>query len=143
MGDAVFCARHSSHSRAGCHGFSLIEVLVAFAILTLALGVLLPLFSNGLRSLSISEQYTRAALLADSRLAAIGRETPLQEGEEDGEFDQGFQWRTTVTPYELVGDSEDTSPLVQAFMATVEVYWQDGDKRRAVSLKSLRLGAAL
>lgn len=126
----------------GCHGFSLVEVLVAFAILTLALGVLLPLFSNGLRSLSISEQYTRAAILAESRLAAIGRETPLEEGEEDGDFEQGYQWHTAVTPYEFVGDSEGTSPLVQAFMTTVDVYWQDGDKVRSMSLNSLKLGPA-
>lgn len=138
----MVCARDRSHKPASCRGFSLIEVLVAFAILTLALGVLLPLFSNGLRSLSISEQYTRAAVLAESRLAAIGRETPLEQGEEDGEFEQGFRWRTSVTPYEVVEDTEGTSPLADAFLTTVEVYWQDGDKRRTLTLDSLKLRPA-
>jgi general secretion pathway protein I len=128
--------------RASCRGFSLIEVLVAFAILTLALGVLLPLFSNGFRSLSVSEQYTRAAVLAESRMAAIGRETSLEEGEQAGESEQGFQWRTEVTRYEPLDDTEEFVPLVQAFVATVEVYWQDGDKRRALTLNSLKLRPA-
>ncbi len=129
----------------GCRGFTLIEVLVAFAILTLVLGTLLPLFSNGLRSLNISEKYTRAAVLAQSRMAAIGRELPLVEGEDGGELEQGYGWRSAITPYEIGvddGDSDDTAPLAQAFMTTVEVYWQDGDKRRALTLNSLMLKPA-
>lgn len=64
----------------GQRGFSLLEVLVAFAILSIALGVLLQIFATGMRNVGLSEEYSQAALYAESILAAYGREAPLAEG---------------------------------------------------------------
>ena len=61
-----------------CHhrqsGFSLLEVLVAFSILALALGVLLQSFSTGMRGVTQSGLYSRATLLAESIFARAGRD---------------------------------------------------------------------
>ena len=47
-------------------GFSLLEVLVAFAILSMSLGVLYQAFSNSLRNVGASGDYSRAMIIAVS-----------------------------------------------------------------------------
>jgi general secretion pathway protein I len=91
-----------------CRGFSLLEVLVAFAIMALALGALMQVFSTGLRTVTLGDEYTRAVLLAESKLAAMGVEEPLQEGEQSGTFDEHYRWRTVTRAYtepEAPGDA--------------------------------------
>ncbi|ABA59337.1 type IV pilus modification PilV family protein [Nitrosococcus oceani] len=142
-------------------GFSLLEVLVAFAILGVALGVLLQIFATGMRATTLSEDYTYAASLAETKLAAIGVEAPYLEGVEEGKFDQKYSWRTTILPYvepeealeELErrqinqGGGFDNNPInlpVLPYQVRVEVFWETGGgKVREVVLETLRLGAIL
>ena len=119
-------------------GFSLLEVLVAFAILSISLGVLLQIFATGLRNVGIADDYTRAALYAESILAAIGREVPLAEGEHSGPVNEQFSWRSTVSVYtEGMPDSE--KPRYRAYRVSVEVYWPGLVQNRSVVLETLRL----
>lgn len=118
-------------------GFTLIEVLVAFVILSLALAALLPGFSSGLRSLEVSEQYDTAALLAESRLAAVGREAPLAAGRSSGEFENGFRWHLDVLPL----DELDPDLGVQAYHVVLTVSWDAPEADRSITLETLRLGS--
>jgi general secretion pathway protein I len=147
-------------------GFTLLEVLVAFAILALSLGVLIHIFSTGLDNLALGGQYSRAILLAQSRLAALGVEEPLAAGGSSGEFGDGYRWHVTVTPYNLPAptgaDSEGIGvqpglsgslfrgglgglapglggASVQAYNVAVEVMWEEGGHARSVTLRSLKL----
>ena len=123
-----------------CRGFSLLEVLVAFAILALALGVLLQIFANSLRAVSSSEEYTHATLLAESKLATVGREIPLEEGETEGEFDDKYRWRVNIQPYQWEEDGEIVENLAaDIFQVNVEVYWGEQPRQRSVPLTTLRL----
>jgi general secretion pathway protein I len=119
-------------------GFSLLEVLVAFAILSISLGVLLQVFSGGLRNAALSEEYTYAVLHAESLLAAVGREDELIEGIEAGEIDETYSWRLTVTPYvedEFNQDDFEVNP----YWVVMEVFWGSDERRRSVVLETLRL----
>ena len=119
-------------------GFSLLEVLVAFAILSISLGVLLQIFATGLRNAGVADDYTRATLYAESILAAIGRETPLTEGARNGPIDDQFSWRGTVKAYtENMPDTEKTR--VQVYRVRVEVFWPSLLQTRSVVLETLRL----
>ena len=119
-------------------GFSLLEVLVAFAILSISLGVLLQIFATGLRNAGVADDYTRATLYAESILAAIGRETPLTEGARSGPIDDQFSWRGTVDAYtENMPDAEKTR--IHAYRVRVEVYWPSLLQTRSVVLETLRL----
>jgi general secretion pathway protein I len=80
-------------------GFSLLEVLVAFVILALSLGVIMRLFSTNLRNIGASERSSQALLVAESVLAKLGVETPLVEGEQTGEEMRGYRWRARVTRF--------------------------------------------
>ena len=81
-------------------GFSLIEVIVAFALLAGALTLLLGTLSGAARQVRDSQLHSRAALYAQSLLAVQGVEAPLQTGHRDGAFEDGrFHWAIDVRPY--------------------------------------------
>lgn len=118
-------------------GFTLIEVLVAFTIMALALGVLLQTFATGLRNLGTAESYTTAALHARSKLAEIGPILPLEVGEQSGELADGFAWRASVEPYApAVPEGVPGGPRLAGFEVEVTVSWSGG---REVTLTTLRL----
>ena len=119
-------------------GFSLLEVLVAFAILSISLGVLLQVFATGLRNAGLADDYTRAALYAESILAAMGREVPLAEGERSGPVNDQFSWRSTVSAF-TEGLPDPEKARVRAYRVSVEVYWPGQMQNRSVILETLRL----
>lgn len=120
-------------------GFSLIEILVAFVILSLTLSVIMQIFSGGLRNIRRSDDYSRALYLAESRLAALGVEQPLREGAMSGELDRRFRWQSSVQPYREAVTADETPLKVVLYRATVDVSWDDGGKTRSLELTSLRL----
>ncbi|WP_334503299.1 type IV pilus modification PilV family protein [Bradyrhizobium sp. AZCC 1678] len=77
-------------------GFTLIETLVAFAVLALMLTVLFgglsPLMTGGQRA----EVLREALQLAQARLDGLGIVEPLVSGESSGHFEDGFDWRLRV-----------------------------------------------
>ena len=112
-------------------GFTLLEVLVAFAILSLAVVSMIQLFSQGLRLLKVSGDYQQAVLLADQKAREV--ET-VREGVEAGR-EGDFEWerRATVTtvPEELTVPG--VAP-VRLYQVTVQVRWGS----RSVEVATLR-----
>jgi general secretion pathway protein I len=105
-------------------GFSLLEILVAFSILALSLGVLLNIFSEGANTAIIADEYTVASQIADSLLARTGVESPLIAAQYTGVENEKYQWTVTVEPYNLTLEDIDTSTIpATLFMVTVSVYW--------------------
>ena len=78
-------------------GFTLLEVMVAFVILAIALGLLLGMLSRGLKQVAQAGNETEAALHAQSLLDAFGTLEAIEPGTRDGEFDDGrYRWRLQV-----------------------------------------------
>lgn len=80
-------------------GFSLLEILIAFSILAISLGILLKIFSAGINTAVVAEDYTVAVQIAESLMAKTGLESPLQEGEDSGTENDKYEWQVMVTPY--------------------------------------------
>ena len=119
-------------------GFTLIEVLVTFAIAALSLAALLQVFSTGLKNAATSKNYAQATMHAESMLAHIGVEEALSPGVRRGVFADGYRWTVAVTHF----DAAVATSLAQAFDVVVTVAWgQEGGAGRSVSLRTLRLAA--
>jgi general secretion pathway protein I len=122
----------------GQNGFTLVEIIVALAILTLCLSVLLPTISDALWHTSEAEAQAEAASIAGSLLAQAGGTVPLRDGEAAGRLDNGFRWRLRMDGY---GGGADLQALpVRAYRITAEVFWNDASRERSVALTTLRLG---
>ena len=122
-------------------GFSLLEILVAFAILALALGLLLRIFSGGVNTAVVADDYTVAIQIAESLSASTGIETALQAGQSSGVEDDTYYWQVTTSPYQIPDVPQDTIPTGIALMQVdVSVSWQEGRAEpRRVELTTLKL----
>ncbi|MEE9356363.1 MAG: type II secretion system protein [Methylococcaceae bacterium] len=121
-------------------GFSLLEILVAFSILAISLGVLLKVFSSGVRTAIVSEEYAQAVQIADSLLAQTGVEEPLEETEKQGDVGGVYAWTVSVRLFEpeLENYNMDLLPVVP-YLISVVVDWQEINNNRTVELTTLRL----
>lgn len=122
-------------------GFTLIEILIAFTILAVSLTVLLQAFSFGLRGLGVAEASATAVMHAQSKLDELGTSIPLEEGQQEGEFSDGFRWTTVVRPHRPdAGFDPSLVPTLPAipYEVDVTVSWDQG---KSITLKTLRLGA--
>jgi general secretion pathway protein I len=125
-------------------GFSLLEVLVAFAILAVSLGVLIQIFSRASMATVVASQYSRAVSLAESRLAAVGTAIPLEPGVLSGEPEDGITWELTIAaatdlqPEQGLGAVQSSS--ASPYRVTVTVLWEDAGRVRRLALSTLRLG---
>lgn len=126
--------------RSTSRGMTLIEVLVAFVILSLAMGVIMQIFSGGIRNARLAEGYSRALFLAESRLAAVGREQPLVPGETNGQTSLDLHWRVMVSPFDDAGASEQFAMPVRLYQIKVVVNWNEEGRQRLIELDSLKLG---
>lgn len=125
-------------------GFSLLEILVAFSILAIALGILLNIFSSGVQTAVIAEEYSSAVQIAESLKARAGVESPLQGGQANGIIDDKYRWQVTIAPFQLTMDNLDTNAIpASLFMVTVNVSWGDDDSSagnaREIELTTLKL----
>ena len=116
-------------------GFSLLEVLVAFSVLAISLGILYQAFGGSLRNLAVSGDYNRAMILAESKLAEAAARLPLEEGSSAGE-EQGLRWRVEVARYD---DLEELPQTFHPYRITSAVSWGEGERERSYRLQTLRL----
>ena len=126
-------------------GFTLLEVLVAFVIMALAVAALLQGAGAGLRNTRVSAHTQEAVARAQSRLAAVGPGpmATLPTGEQSGDDGGGYLWRTRVDAGPSVAVPQATGvERVVLYAVTVAISWRmDGDARQ-VTLATQRLGLA-
>ena len=122
-------------------GFTLLEVLVAMAILGIGLVVIIELFSGGLRLGRTSEEYTKAVGYARMKLEEISLAKSLEEGIEEGEFDREYRWQVEVKKVDLLPPGRETSyqPPVALYWVRIDVLWKSGTRERTTALESYRV----
>jgi general secretion pathway protein I len=102
------------------NGFTLLEVLVAFTLLALAMGIIMQVFSRGVNGADLADRYAKAAMLAESKLATVGVEEALAEGDYNGQFDDKFAWTMTVRAYASATEPPTPSTLETAALANAQ-----------------------
>lgn len=121
-------------------GMTLIEILVAFVVLSMTLAVIMRIFSGGLHNAAMADSYSRALFLAESKLAATGIERPLVPGEESGRLGSDLYWRVTVSSNTADDDAGMLMMSVRLYQVKVVVGWKENNREKRIELTTLRLG---
>lgn len=121
-------------------GFTLIEVMVALAILGVGLIIIFELFSGGLRLGRASEEYTKSVNYARMKMEEILIKQVVEEGVEEGEFDDTFRWQIGIKKMDVLpGEkSAEFKPPVELYQLKVVILWKSGTKERATRLESYK-----
>ena len=127
-------------------GFTLIEVIIAFALLALALTLLLGSLSGAARQIRTADDSGRATLHAQSLLAQLGVGEILQPGRKQGTFEQGrYHWALEMEPYidplKRRSPQQTVSSAPRLLQVQLEVEWGDAPDQR-LRWQTLRLTPA-
>jgi general secretion pathway protein I len=116
-------------------GFTLLEVLVAFAILSVAVVAIIQGFAQGLRLLKVAGDHQRAVLLADQKAREVVNPVEAHDKGQEGAFD----WERTVSIV-TTPDLERTPATRKwhVYQIDVKVRWGD---TRGVQIVTLRTAA--
>lgn len=138
----IHCPQRRAHvSPARARGYTLIEVIVAFALLALALTLLLGSLTNAARQVHWADGGGRATLHAQSLLDQVGVGQPVQAGTRSGSFDnERFRWTMEIRPYVEAGavTPAATTDGSQLFQVDLKIGWGSAAAQH-LQLQTLRL----
>jgi general secretion pathway protein I len=127
-------------------GFTILEVLAAFVVFAVTLAALLQVFSGGLRDAQLADEYARAVMIAQSRLAGYTTAERLDETSASG-TDGNFGWTLAAVAWDERQEnadadrSKDYNLRVRLLRVESKVAWRAADGRdRDVRLATLVLG---
>lgn len=120
-------------------GFTLLEVLVAFVILALVMGVLTRILSLSMRSLETAGHYQQALQLAESQMAEVGARLTARRSEHlQGRLQPPYRWQAEVAPYEFSNQNVLLDSRITPRLIRVTVSWGERASQE-VSLTTIRL----
>ena len=122
-------------------GFSLLEVIVALAIMAMGFVTVLQLFSGSIRSVSLSEQYLKGTTLAHSKLGEL-EVNNYHVTEFEGIFpdEKDYRWKLEIAPHTSHLNSKENK--IQLSEVTLNVLWEDAGKTRDIELNTLKVDGA-
>ena len=118
-------------------GFSLLEMVIAIAILAISLTALYQAAGGATRIVSVDEKMAYAVELARS-LVVDHAAVPAEGLQSSGSTPSGFQWEVSAQPVALPEESLLVEGQLQHL--DVAIRWPDGDKERAYTLTSVVAG---
>ena len=120
------------------HGFSLLEVVVALAIMAGGFLVVLNLFSASVRSVDFSGQYLKGVTLANSKINEL-EILNFEPDEYSGSFknEESYRWEVDIAPYDSHLNDSDSGIQLQKVL--LKVFWEDRGQVRNVELATLHL----
>lgn len=138
---------HRTRRASRQRGYTLLEVIVAFALLAVALTLLIGILGNAARQVRGADDAGRAALYAQTLIDQVGVGEPLVAGERDGEFEQGrYRWQLRIAPWRDATIAAQQQPATtvapRLFEITLAMEWDDAGPGQRLQLRSLRTTAA-
>ncbi len=111
-------------------GFTLLEVMVAVAILAFVLVSLIGLKNKGVQDVMAMEKMTTATLLSKRLMTEALMTKPLAPAEDEGEFTEEefkeYLWKKSIAP----------TPFENLMEVRVAVIWKEGTREEMVELVS-------
>lgn len=121
-------------------GFTLVETLTAMMVLAISLTAILQIFSGGLRTSRVSDEYTRAIFHAREKmdeLLLLGR---LQDEDLNGTFTDGYEWTARIVRMKTEENSDEAFDLpVELYGIVVTVFWNTDGRTKQFEINTLHL----
>jgi prepilin-type N-terminal cleavage/methylation domain-containing protein len=117
-------------------GFTLLEILVAIAILGIAVTVVLQLFSANLRAISASDDYIAAVIKAEAKMREILDNEEISEQSYSETTDDGYRMDIFITDT-LKERTENLN--VSLLQIDLIMSWVKGSKARSVTLRTMKV----
>ena len=119
-----------------CEGFTLLEVLVAMALLSISLVAIFELFSADLRGIAKSDDYSHAVIMAESKMRKILDDDTLKEQSWTESTDDGYRIDAVVSSTA----SDRTENLqIKLLEINLKVSWIKDSKDRTFNLKTVKM----
>ena len=136
-------ARAAAAYRRSQGGYTLIEVVVAFALLAFGMSLLLGSLTNATKQVRSASDFGRAALHAQTLLDQAGVGEGLATGQSSGDLEDGrYRWDMNVTPYRDPSAPPRQPQILgapQLLHLELTVRWGKGGPRETLQMQSLRL----
>jgi type II secretion system protein I len=144
---ARFSALRTPHSALRTpRGFTLLEIMVALAILATGIVMVLELFGGSLRLGGKASHRTQAVIYAQNVMDRVLAKERVEDGEDSGELPGGYHWQARVQevhpPDEDAKRLQSNRPQATDFFHLKEievgVFWSEGVGQQSYILRSLR-----
>ena len=134
-------------------GFSLLEVILAFTLLAVALGILVAILGGGLTQVRGAADASVATLHAQSLLEEVGVLEPIEPGRRAGDFESGrYRWEMDITEVDdpaPVAAVDPNAPVVETvglqlpsaprlYRIQLDLFWGDDELARRIRFVTLR-----
>ena len=131
-------------------GFTLLEVMLAFVLLAMLMGLSIAALANGLRQVRRAQDETTATLYAQSLLDGIGVLAPMAPGQHAGNFGDGryhYQLDIRVVPdpaprVAAPAAATSVAPASHLYRILLQVQWGEGRAGQTLQFACLRTRAA-
>ena len=133
----------SRDSLGDTRGFMLLEVLVAFVIAILALGVMIGAAAGGLQASRTAARYAEATVRAQSRLTEAINAGMLLPGQWEGARRRGLSLACAGHAGRGRRAIDGTRSTADAVHVTVWISWREGRRTRDVRLDTEHIGPSM
>jgi general secretion pathway protein I len=128
-------------------GFTLLEVLIALIIASVAIAALMRAGASGLNATDTASRYEEAVARARSHLDAVTHGMVLAPRDNRGDDGHGYHWRVRVvqvaaTTIQQNGVARRPPVPVALYRVSVWISWGTGNTTREVVLDTEQVGAA-
>jgi len=120
---------------ASSKGFTLLEILVALAILATAVTIIFQLFSASLRNIAVSEDVVAASVRAEAKMREVLSKEELTEDSWTENTDDGYTFAVNIS--ETLQQKTD-SLSIQLLQIDVAITWTKNTKERSLRLKTYK-----
>jgi len=118
-------------------GFTLVEVVVALAIVGMGVVTLFEIFSSGLRLETKSSERTEVAAYSRQAIDGFLIRREVRDGRLEGAINERYRWRIEVQPFRE--DDQLSSIGWDLKEITVETRYREEGRDKGMELKTLRL----